>query len=390
MERSVAHINIAYFQTAVAVVAAGCNSLTSYPIAVANNFADNSILIDISSQASLFGLKRGMKIVEAKRLCPDLKLIPPAYGASKQAENTIIKELSYFSPYIETAGAGHFFADITGTSRLNGSNLNLAKKVKDRIEGSLGLKSSVGLGANKLISKVATKILRPSGICAVEQGEETSFMAPLPISNLPGIDKKNIKVLRQLNFQNIKELQSVSVRLLSSVIDNAEKIIESAKGIDNSPIFNYLKPSPSIEECVSIEDPTNDDISIFYEIKKLVSKACLKLRSFGLAVEKMRLYFEYTDGRSQEKKEYFPIPVMGELTIFNFLINMFKSLKKRRIRISFIQVSFEQLSFPYGQVDLFQNTEKEENLFKALDTLKARFGDKIIDFKGLPSQMSGR
>lgn len=388
MERSIAHINIAWFQTVVAVAATGRDSLLSYPLAVANSSADNSILLDISSQSSLFGLKRGMRVIEAKRICPDLRVLSPAYGAQKEAEKRILQELSYFSPSIETAGAGHFFVDISGTRRMNGSDLTFARHIKDEIENSLGLKSSVGLGSNKLISKVATKILRPSGICSVASGEETSFMAPLPISDLPGIDGKTIRILRQLNFQNIKELQNVSIKLLSSVIDNADRLVKLAKGIDNSPVYNYLKPAPVIEEGSSLEEPTNDDISILYELKKITSKACLKLRNLGLAVLKMTLRFEYTDGGFQKRTKRFRCPVSGELLLFRNLVDLYNSLSKRRIRISFIQISFEELSFPYGQVDLFHSTEKEEKLFTALDKLRGRFGENIIDFRGLPSPLN--
>lgn len=385
MERSIAHINIAWFQTSVAVMAAGKRSLLEYPLAVVNSSSDNALLVDISSQSSVFGLKRGMKLIEAKRLCPELKLLSPSLGAYKEAEKVIISELSHFSPSVETAGAGHFFADMSGTIRINGSELNFANKIKSNIEDSLGLKSTVGIGSNKLISKVATKILRPSGICTVEHGEERIFMSPLPIADLPGIDKRTIKVLGQLNIINIKQLQNISLKLLSSVIDNAEKVVSLAKGIDNSPIYNYLQPSPSIEEYCRLEEPTNDDISILYEIKILLSKACLRLRNSGLAVVKMKLFFEYTDGGFQKRSKKFKIPIMGELTLFEILKELYKSLPKRRIRISFINITFDELSFPYGQADLFQDTEKEEKLFKALDLLKSRFGNNIINFNGLPS-----
>lgn len=386
MNRTIAHINIAYFQTSVALAASGKKTLYSYPVALSNSCADNSMLIDISDRASSFGIRKGMKVVEARRICPDLKLLPPASGAQKRVIKSVLGKLSTFSPFLETAGPGHFFADISGSQRMcGGNNLLFADKVKNDIERSLGLKSSVGLGSNKLISKVATKILRPSGICSVLEGEEKSFMAPLKIADLPGIDKRIIKRLNQFNYQNIKDLQNVSTKVLSTVISDAARVIGLSKGIDNSPVFSYLKPNPQIEEKTILSDPTNDDITILYEIKRLTESACRRLRKTGLGVLSIRLNFEYSDGGFEEKGFLFRTPVTGDLTIFNSFVSIYNSMKKRRIRISTLSLILQKLVFPYGQMDLFVNSEREDRLFSALDNLRNKYGSNIIKFNGLPT-----
>ncbi|MEW5804393.1 MAG: hypothetical protein AB1847_20040 [bacterium] len=127
MERRIVHIHIASFY--VAVVRASQPGLATYPVAVAAPGNIRRILLDVSSQASQAGVYKGMLLEAARRRCPDLVVLDPAPELYERARAAIVQEAGRVSPKVETAEPGHFFIDLTGTTRLWGVALDAADRL---------------------------------------------------------------------------------------------------------------------------------------------------------------------------------------------------------------------------------------------------------------------
>ena len=123
------------------------------PLAVAPPGADRATILALSAEARLAGLTRGMAVRPALKLCPDLVLLPPNPRLYARASRALHEVLRIYAPVIEPRGYGHAFLDLTGTGRLFGPAVDVAERIQREVRERLRLPLSVGVAANKLVSR---------------------------------------------------------------------------------------------------------------------------------------------------------------------------------------------------------------------------------------------
>lgn len=386
MKRDILHINIANFYIAVAQVMTP--KLRSYPVAIATLGSNRRTLLDVSLSAREAGLRKGMLLETAQRKCCDLKVLDPTPYAYSKACKALLLEAGRLSPRVELAGPGNLFVDLSGTSRLLGRSIDVAEKFHKQVQVKYNLDNAAGLGTSKLISKVATRVIKPKGLVTICEGSEESFIAPLPIGYLPGIDHKVIKQLMQFNLRYIKEIQCVNRNALYQVIGKiAFDVYQFCKGIDSVPVQKKKARSPSITERKVLNEQTNDDQVILKKILLLVCRAGVQLRRRGFAAGRLNLNLTFYDGQQVSQGVTLPYPLNGDLSLFDCFRRLFETIYVRRIRLSSMEIKLKNLTYPYGQLDLFENNAKEDGLMGIIDSLKGKFGDGCIGFAGLPDKI---
>jgi DNA polymerase-4 len=380
MERTILHINVVNYYVSIACALEPV--LRGFPLAI-RAAGSKKALIDISSEAADAGVVRGMTPEAAKRKCPDLRVLDPVPSAYKKAEDLLIDTASKLSPQAETAGPGHLFIDLTGTLRLLGPAVDVADRVRKKLRNDNNIDCTVGLAQNRLVSKIATRVIKPSGLCSVISGCEEEFMAPLPLELLPGLDQRILEQLLQFNLHLIRDLGAIgAVSLASAIGPVAFDINRQAKGIDDTPVRLLEQPAPTVCEEITLGEQTNDEYEIAGALFHIVSKCGAKIRKLGLSTCKIRLRITYADAMQVSKSVTLTSPIRGDLSLYEGCSNLLKKLFTRRVRLSELSLEFSELTFPYGQLDLFSNSEREESLMDAIDTIRKSFGQKSIKFWG--------
>lgn len=380
IDRTIIHINIVNFHVAIARIFDP--KLAGYPVAVRAS-GSRRALLDVSSEARDSGVSRGMIVESAKRICPDLVIIDPVPSEYEKVENYLLKRASAFSPLTEPAGPGHLFIDLTGTRRLNGSAVDVADAFRKTIRNECRIDCAVGLAASRLVSKIATRVIKPDGLCTVIGGCEEDFMAPLPVQLLPGLESRIMQQLLQFNLRIIRDLNSIPLKSLASVLGpSAYEISRSAHGIDDTPVRDLVQPAPAVMENITLGEQTNDECEISGALFHLVSRAGARIRKMGLAAGKICVTITYADGTRNSRSVRLLTPARGDLTLYEQCALLLRKLFVRRVRLTELIIEFTELTFPYGQIDLFSDTEREENLMSAIDSIRCSFGENAIKFWG--------
>ena len=136
-------------------------------------------------------IQQGMALRNAARRCKDARILAPHPDRYEQAMRALLKQALPYSPFIETGeDDGHLFMDATGTTRLFGSPMDVAWRLRKQIRTDLCLDPIWSVAPNKLVAKVATRLVKPDGEYIVAAGEEKSLLAPLPIHLVPGIEPR--------------------------------------------------------------------------------------------------------------------------------------------------------------------------------------------------------
>lgn len=178
MERAIIHLNVADF--AVAVERGIDRRLDGRPVIIAPAGAARAVVYDMSEEAFRAGVRKGLTLSRAVRLCRDACVLSPRPERYEQAMRALLEHALPCSPRVEAGEHdGHLFIDATGTGRLFGPAVDLAWRLQRRIRAELGLSPIWSVAPNKLVAKVATRLVKPEGEYIVAAGEEEPFLAPL-------------------------------------------------------------------------------------------------------------------------------------------------------------------------------------------------------------------
>ncbi len=261
-DRSIIHLNIADF--AVAVERAVDCRLRDRPVIIAPGGGVRATVYDMSEEAYRCGIRKGMALRRAARLCKDARILAPHPDRYEHAMRALLKQALPYSPLIENGETdGHLFVDVTGTARLFGPPMDVAWRLRRQVKTDLGLDPIWSVAPNKLVAKVATRLVKPDGEFIVGAGEEEALLAPLPISLVPGIERNDLLRLREFNLSRISHLAALSLEQLQVPFGaRALSLYETARGIDPSPVLPVGQKPPRIIADHEFGNDTNDKFTL--------------------------------------------------------------------------------------------------------------------------------
>ena len=172
-ERSIIHLNVTDFAVAVECVVQP--RLCGRPVIVAPVGAARARVMDMSEEAFRAGVRKEMPVQTAQRLLRDVLIVPPNIDLYARAARALLRQALPYTPQVEQVdGNGHLYLDVTGTSRLWGPPRDVAWRIRRDTRADLRLDPIWAVAANKLVAKVATRIVKPDGELTVAAGDEAS------------------------------------------------------------------------------------------------------------------------------------------------------------------------------------------------------------------------
>jgi len=377
-ERAVIHLNVADF--AVEVERQLDGRLRKRPVIIAPEAAARAAVYDMSEEAYREGVRKGMLLRQALRFCPGVQVLPPHFDRYERAMTALLKRALPFSPAVEAADRnGHLFMDVTGTGRLFGPPPDIARRIRKIIRSDMGLDPIWSVAGNKLVAKVATRLVKPSGEYIVRQGDEETFLKPLPLVLIPGIPADDLKQLGEFNLSLAGQVAELSLEHLHVIFGRRGLILYNAvRGIDGSPVVSACQNKPVIRLDHEFGNDTNRDRDVEGVLYGLVEKAGAELRGKRLAAGRFGVVLDYSDGKRAVRQASVRPPSADDFSLFAPARLALKRAWTRRVRVRHIQLICDRLGPPPAQLSLFVESrseeKKRENLMAALDTIRSRFG----------------
>ncbi|MBI4283989.1 MAG: DNA polymerase IV, partial [Chloroflexi bacterium] len=269
--------------------------LRGKPVVVGGRGGGRGVVAAASYEARAFGLHSGMPLKTASRLCPQTIFIEGSFPRYRDASQKFMAILADFSPFIEPMGLDEAYLDVTGFESLYGSIHQMALAIKRRVKEELGLCASVGVARGKVVAKVASDLSKPDGLIEVANGEERSFLAPLPIGKLPGVGKKTERVLRSLGIQTIGGLAIMPLSVLSSRFGvSGEALQRFANGIDDRKV-EPPAAAKSISRETTFDKDTRDRSFLKATLRYLGERVGADLRGRSKQARCVTLKLRYAD-----------------------------------------------------------------------------------------------
>jgi DNA polymerase-4 len=378
MDRAIIHLNVADF--AVAVERAIDRRLAGRPVVIAPEGAARAAVYDMSEEAYRTGVRKGMLLGRAARLCRDARILSPRPERYEQAMRALLEQALPYSPLIEAGEVdGHLFIDATGTGRLFGLPMDMAWRLRRQVRSHLGLAPIWSVAANKLVAKVATRLVKPDGEYIVAAGEEESFLAPLPLALIPGIEREDLLRLREFNLTRAGEVTALRLEELRVRFESRAMLLyEAVRGIDPSPVLAVGEKPPQVTMDHAFGADTNDADVLRAALYRLVEQAGAELRLRRRAAQRVAVLLDYSDGARCTRQAAARPATANDITLFEVAGRALDRAWMRRVRVRRLRLVCDRLVFPPAQLELFPSErrrfDQRARLISALDADRRRFG----------------
>ncbi len=382
---SVLHLNIAAFAVQLEILENP--RLAGRPVAVALAERGRAPLICVSSQAHAAGLAKGMTVAEARGRERGLIVVPPNPRLYRREQAKLLELAEAFTPVYEPSRLGSIFLDMSGTERLFGTALDAASKIRARVLRELRLTPTLGVARNKLVSRIAAKLVRPQGLCDVFPGNEAPFLKPLDLDLLPGVGSvASGRFLAELGIRRIGELATVPRAILVQLFGKQGTLLhDKANGIDLSEV-RLPERAPALEVEQSFLPPSNDDEVLLAALWGLLEGLGFKLRERGEVAGILELKGIYADRREVALHISLRPSLSNELKLFRLAKAQWRKFYARRIALKSLAVRLSRLMRAFEQID-WTDDRRDTRLLATLDSLRKKHGEKIVGW-GLPHQYS--
>ncbi|MFH1059559.1 MAG: hypothetical protein V1797_12890 [Pseudomonadota bacterium] len=387
--RAIIHLNVADFAAAVEGL---CDpDLRGRPLIVAPLGAARALVHDMSQEAFASGVRKHMPLERALRLCRGARVAPPRPARYERAMAELLRRAAPFSPLVEADEAGgHLFLDLTGTGRLWGPPQDVAWRIRRQVRADLGLDPIWGLSANKLMAKVATRLVKPDGAYVVEPGGEEACLRPLPLHLLPGLERADLMLLRDYHLHKVGQVLPWSPEQLAVLFGpRAHAVHAILRGRDDAPVLPYGHQPPVVRLEHEFATDTNRVERVEAALRLLTQKAGAALRGQGRVARRLVLCLDYSDGQRAARQRSLGSGTANDFSLLELARAALASAWTRRVRVRLIRLTCDRLAFPPAQMELplmagEERQQRGERLLAALDRIRARHGDEKIN-RGAPS-----
>ena len=381
-ERNILHLNVADF--GVAVERISDSSLAGRPVIIAPLQSARAVVYDMSDEAYHAGVRKGMLLNRAVKRCRGAHLLQPRVELYRKAMSGLIREVKNYSPQIEYGlEDGHLYVDITGTHRLWGPPPDIGMRIRREIRSGMGLDPIWTLGANRLVTKVASRLVKPVGEYIVAQGEEESFLAPLSVSLLPGLKREELRQLQDFRIRSIGQLADLSHRqLMVPFGSRSSYLYEASRGRDVSEIGKETEKQPVVEHEKLFAADTNDKREVEAAVADLAAHCGSELRRQKQAARRVGIWLCYSDGGHIVRQASTKSGTASDFVLHKLAMTALSRAWLRRTRLRTIRMSCDRIHRESPQLPLFPETvqgeKRQDRLLSAMDQIRARYGHGAI------------
>ena len=362
--------------------------LRDRPLIVVQTIAETTCAIAASYTAKALGIKTGTLVHEARRLCPDLKLVQAHHKLYVDHHHRILRAIEKHIPVEDLMSIDEIACRLDKLQQQPAVARKLAQEIKHEIESQVGacLTSSIGISANKLLAKLASNMQKPDGLVILPVDELPRALLHLRLRDIPGIGPSMAERLQEADITNIATLWKTDASRLRLIWGGVagEKMHALLHGEDIvSP--KHARSSISHQHVLAPDERTKQKSAPV--MRQLLVRAAQRLRDDGFFCRRLAVEVKWL-GRnpSTATRSFSETQDTGVLLgVLQEIWPEVPELKPLRVGITLSGLAPEQAHQP----DLF-NKPSDARLVTAIDEVNAKFGKGAIGYGVATGDQSSR
>lgn len=372
---------------------------------VGGSAQSRGVVCSASYEVRKFGVRSGMPISRAVKLCPQATCVPVPRGACGQKSREIAAVLQRWAPVVAPASIDEWYLDMGGTEDLYREPLrDTAQRIRSAVLAATGLSVSFGGGTNRLVAKLAVELAKPKpgtgadGVHVVEPGDEASFLRRFRLGDIPGVGPKAVARLDRMGLETVPQLLDYDRDLLTRTLGEREAawLLRKAQGVDDSPVAEREEQKSMSREDTFATD-LHDDEAIARELQRLAGRVAADLRADGLRARTITVKIRDADFVTRQASRTLAEGVESDRAITQVARALLARLRRaRRVGVRLLGVNLANFEGEEGppredQLGLFGaevaaakpaeppvETDRDRTLSRTVDALRKRFGEKAV------------
>ncbi|MFO1514172.1 MAG: DNA polymerase IV, partial [Verrucomicrobiota bacterium] len=376
--RTIVHLDADAFFTSVEQSADA--RLRGKPVAVGGE--SRGIIACASYEARKFGIKTPMPTARALKLCPKLLLLRGDYERYEEFSRKMFSFAHDFTPNVEQTSIDEGYFDVTANRSKSADEIALI--LEKAIRQKLKITVSEGVGSNKLVSQIASKLNKPSAFKSVPLGQEKEFLHPLPNCWLPGVGPKTSGRLNDAGLAHIGQIAATPIDMLALILGTqAPTLRQFANGIDERPLIPASEPQKSYSRQETFNVDVTDEEYVEAVLRRMADKLFADVREEGRSVRTVTVKVRYNDWDENQRAESLREPTDLESDVYGRLRSLLREAWQRRVSLRMVSLKLSNVYDGVFRSELelesnARNHAARERLAGAVDELRRNKGWSVV------------
>jgi DNA polymerase-4 len=334
------------------------------------------IIASATYEARERGVYTPMPTAQARKVCPELILVRGNFAKYREYSRRMFDLAEDFTPHVERTSIDEGYFDLSTNQRITARTA--AEQLQQKIAAELGITVSLGIGANKLISQIASKLRKPNAIVEVPLGTELEFLAPLESHWLPGVGAKLGARLREVGLRLISDVAIAPLEFLARAAGNYAPHLQAyARGIDPRPVISEPGDAKSYGQQETFNENVTDHAYVLAVLRGMADDLMSKVRRDGKAIRTVTVRLRYSVWSDVTHGTTLGSATDLETDIYPLLPRLLREAWKRPGSLRLAGLSFSNIAEPARQAELALDAgtmkrAKQQRASQLLDELRAR------------------
>jgi DNA polymerase IV 1 len=365
------------------------------PVAVAGDpDSRHGIILAKNELAKKFGVVTAETIQSAKRKCPELITIPPHHDKYREYSHMLNSIYLEYTDLVEPFSVDESWLDVTASEMLLGDAKIIADNIRERVYRELGLTLSAGVSFNKIFAKMGSDYKKPNATTVISRNNFKELLWPMAVSEMFFVGRSTATKLSSLGIHTIGDLAHADQLLLSRTFGvHGVNLYKYANGLDDDPVRAYdnREDIKSVGHGMTFRRNLKgaDDVGI--ALTELTDKVSTRLRRHKKWARGVKIEITTPEFKRLSRQKRLPSPINSPAAFRNAAVELISELNFTNKPIRLLTVTAIDLtdSPDDGQLTIFtmgattdekQRSEKDENIAKAMDEIRDKFGKSSIKF----------
>ncbi len=334
----------------------------------------HTVVCAASYEAKVLGIGSGMPSQEAFSLCPALEFVPADQSKYIWTSEEIFKLLQGYNFPLNYASIDEFQLDIGDSP----DPRKIALDIQQDIQKNFNITASIGIAKNWLLSKLASKLNKPNGLCLITDENLETVLAAVPVKKLCGVGPSTEAVLEDIGIKTCLDLYRESAQFLYAHLgQHGLDFYASLRAIDKIEPQDQDEKPKSVGHSYTFPRASQNTGFIHAWIRLLSEMVATRLREKNLVAKTMHLWLNGPQiGNFSAQKTYAESTNDGQV-IYQKTLKILARIGPKPLKIRAMGVTCSGL-FEYAYPALFLEEKRREALVKSLDQINTRFGEDTI------------
>jgi len=346
------------------------------------------IVVTSSYEARARGVRTGMTVRQAQRVCPELILIAPDFDLYRKYSRGFLRIAGSYTPLVEAVSIDECYLDITGSGQF-GTPLQIAEAIQRRVREELSLPCSIGIAPNKLLAKMASDMRKPNAITVLRRREVPALLWDKPCQTLFGIGRKTAAKLERMNIRTIGQLAAADAALLKEKFGvYGEWMKRAAHGIDDSPVEPIREAAKSIGHTTTLPADLTRRDDWRRVLLNLADQTTRRLRRQSMLCSTVQIVIRDPEMRTITRASTLQAPIDSLNDVYREACRLMDRHWKEGQPVRLLGITLQGLSPKKDtpvQLDLFHYREapRKEQLYSVMDRLRDKYGEDAVLTAGM-------